>query len=404
MGMMQFPRGRELVLGIGAGIAAYKSCDLLRRLQDHGFLVTVVPTPTSSNFVGKATWEALSGRPVNTDLWNGQGHVSHVELADQADLVVIAPATADLIARIAQGRADDLLTTTVLATKAPIVIVPAMHPGMWLNPATQANILVLRERGIVVLEPEVGRLTGKDSGVGRFPETASIIAQIQEKFPMNDSLAQRKVLVTTGGTREMIDPVRFIGNQSSGRQGLAIAYEALRSGAEVTLIAADTVPFELEGARIITALSAESMFEALKEEMPRHDALIMTAAVADARPSHVSESKIKKNEFHAIDLTTNPDLLAAVAKTRRPEQVLVGFAAETSSDFEQRGQEKLSSKGVDILYVTDVSGGKTFGEEVTSGALLSHDGVIARYDRADKFSVARDLVSAIARKFEERNG
>lgn len=404
MGKMDFPRGRELVLGIGAGIAAYKSCELLRRLQDHGFLVTAVPTPTSLNFVGKATWEALSGRPVKTDLWSGEGHVSHVEIADRADIIVIAPATADLIARIASGRADDLLTTTVLATSAPIIVVPAMHPGMWLNPATVANVATLRERGFYVMEPDVGRLTGKDSGIGRFPETSAIISQIKIVIPTSDALKDRKILVTAGGTREPIDPIRFIGNRSSGRQGLAIAYEALRSGADVTVVAADTDDFELEGARVLKVSSANEMLDALKSEMPHHDVLVMAAAVADARVEKVSDTKIKKDSLQSISLERNPDLLATIAKTRRADQVLVGFAAETASDFEVIGQEKLHAKGVDFLYVTNVSGGAVFGEEVTSGALLTQERTIARYDRASKFTMAKDLVSVIAKSLEEKNG
>lgn len=404
MGKMDFPRGRELVLGIGAGIAAYKSCELLRRLQDHGFLVTAIPTPTSLNFVGKATWEALSGRPVKTDLWSGDGHVSHVEIADRADIIVIAPATADLIARIASGRADDLLTTTVLATGAPIIVVPAMHPGMWLNPATVANVATLRERGFYVMEPDVGRLTGKDSGIGRFPETSAIISQIKIVIPTSDALKDRKILVTAGGTREPIDPVRFIGNRSSGRQGLAIAYEALRSGADVTVVAADTDDFELEGARVLKVSSANEMLDALKSEMPHHDVLVMAAAVADARVEKVSDTKIKKDSLQSISLERNPDLLATIAKSRRADQVLVGFAAETASDFEAIGQEKLHAKGVDFLYVTNVSGGAVFGEDITSGALLTQERTIARYDRASKFTMAKDLVSVIAKSLEEKNG
>ncbi|NCZ73387.1 MAG: bifunctional phosphopantothenoylcysteine decarboxylase/phosphopantothenate--cysteine ligase CoaBC, partial [Actinobacteria bacterium] len=331
---MTFPRGREIVLGVAAGIAAYKSCDLLRRLQDRGFLVTVVPTPSSLNFVGRTTWEALSGRPVRTEVWEDAGSVSHVSLGDKADLLIIAPATADLIARVASGRADDLLTTTVLATSAPILFVPAMHPAMWLNAATQENVETLRRRGYIVMEPEVGRLTGRDSGVGRFPETTAIINKVLEISQKNALLVDKKILVTAGGTREALDPVRFLGNRSSGRQGLAIAYESLRQGAEVTLIAGDTVPFELEGARVITVESAEEMFAAMKDEMPSHDVLVMSAAVADARPVSASEEKIKKASLQSISLLANPDLLASISKTRRADQVLVGFAAETREDFE----------------------------------------------------------------------
>ena len=401
---MIFPRGRELVLGVGAGIAAYKSCELLRRLQDQGFLVTVVPTPTSLNFVGKATWEALSGRAVRTDLWSGEGVVSHVALGDSADLIVIAPATADLIARIAQGRADDLLTTTVLATKAPVLIVPAMHPQMWLNAATQANVAMLRQRGFHVMEPEIGRLTGQDSGIGRFPETTKILTKVSTISGVQGSLRGRKVLVTTGGTQEALDPVRYIGNRSSGRQGLAIAYEALREGAEVTVLAADTVPFSLEGARIIPTISADAMFAELKREMPLHDALFMTAAVADAKPREIQRSKIKKNNLDSINLVPNPDLLSSVSKTRTRDQILVGFAAETDERYEELGKQKRESKGVDFLYVTNVQGGAVFGENETSGTLMDKNGVMKRYDNVDKFVLARDLVKAVAEKIGEFHG
>ncbi|MFM8841192.1 MAG: bifunctional phosphopantothenoylcysteine decarboxylase/phosphopantothenate--cysteine ligase CoaBC, partial [Actinomycetota bacterium] len=233
---MEFPRGRELVLGVGAGIAAYKSCDLLRRLQDRGFLITVVPTPSSLHFVGKATWEALSHRPVIAELWSDVAKVPHIEIGKRADLVVIAPATADLMARIATGRADDLLTSVVLSTSAPVVLVPAMHPEMWQNPATMANVRLLRERGFFVMEPDTGRLTGEDVGVGRFPETSKIIDFIERSYGPRADLLGRRFLITGGGTREAIDPVRFIGNRSSGIQAREIAERAAMRGAEVTLV------------------------------------------------------------------------------------------------------------------------------------------------------------------------
>lgn len=402
--MIQFPRGREVVLGVGAGIAAYKSCDLLRRLQDHGFLVTVVPTPSSLNFVGRATWEALSGREVKTEVWEGTQAVSHVALAEKADLLVIAPATADLIAKLASGRADDLLTTTALATSAPIVVVPAMHPGMYLNPATQANLETLRSRGVTVIEPDFGRLTGKDSGIGRFPETARIIDTINGIVATGGKLLGKKVVVTAGGTVEAIDPVRYIGNRSSGRQGIAIAYEALKEGAEVCLIVAQTEEFELEGVTRFDVKTALEMQEKLAEEVADCDALVMTAAVADARPVNVSTEKIGKAELQQIELVENPDLLASVAKSKKPAQVFVGFAAETGEGIKERGLKKLHTKGVDLLYVTDVSGGKVFGEEITTGALLSKRGEAWDFQEADKFDVGRKIVAEIAREMEKVNG
>lgn len=390
-------------MGVGAGIAAYKACDLLRRLQDRGFLVNVIPTPASLNFVGQATWEALSGRPANTSVWDGAVGVSHVALAERADLVIIAPATADLIARIASGRADDLLTTTALATTAPILMVPAMHPGMWRNAATQTNVQILRDRGVLVMEPDIGRLTGPDSGVGRFPETARILNEVAEITNRTGELLGKRVLVTAGGTIEPLDPVRFIGNRSSGRAGLAVAYEALREGAEVIVVAGSTEEFDLPGARIRRAFSATEMLTALQEEIPEADALVMAAAVADARPAKRSQEKITKDQLTSIEMVQNPDLLATVAPLKRSDQVFVGFAAETGRDLVERGMKKLHQKGVDLLYVTDVAGGKVFGDEKTSGALLTKRGERFDFQEVDKFGVAREIVSQISQELSRSN-
>lgn len=402
--MIALPRGREVVLGVGAGIAAYKACDLLRRLQDNGFLVTVVPTPSSLNFVGRATWEALSGRPVKTEVWEGTQAVSHVELAERADLILIAPATADLIAKLASGRADDLLTTTALATTAKVIVVPAMHPGMYLNPATQANIDVLRTRGVTVLEPDSGRLTGKDSGIGRFPETKRIIEAVNSWSGNNGRLIGKQIVVTTGGTIEPLDPVRYIGNRSSGRQGVAIAYEALKEGASVTLIAAHTEEFELEGVRLINVKTAREMQASLEQELVNADALVMAAAVADARPSQAFDEKINKDSLSELTLVKNPDLLAEAAKKKRASQVFVGFAAETGELQKERGLKKLHAKGVDLLFVTDVSGGKVFGEEKTTGSLLSKRGENWDFELADKFLVGRKIIEELAREMEGAHG
>lgn len=402
--MISFPRGREVVLGVGAGIAAYKSCDLLRRLQDSGFLVTVVPTPSSLNFVGRATWEALSGREVKTEVWEGTQSVSHVSLAEKADLIIIAPATADLIARIATGRADDLLTTTVLATNAQIIVVPAMHPGMYLNPATSTNIQTLKTRGMIVMDPDYGRLTGADSGVGRFPETSRIIETVLACSGAKSSLLGKKVVITAGGTVEPIDPVRFIGNRSSGRQGVAIAHEAIRQGANVTLICAQTEEFHLEGVRRIDVRTVLEMQGALRTELSDADALVMAAAVSDARPSSHSQEKISKESLVNIELTRNPDLLAEASLTKRPSQIFVGFAAETGEDVKARGLRKLHSKGVDLLYVTDVSQGRVFGEASTTGSLLSRRGESWDFESVDKFVVGRRIVEEIAREMEGSRG
>lgn len=402
--MISFPRGREVVLGVSAGIAAYKSCELLRRLQDHGFLVSVVPTSASLNFVGKATWEALSGRPVSTSVWENAADVSHVSLADKADLLLIAPATADVISRIAQGRADDLLTTTVLATAAPVLVVPAMHPNMWLNAATQENVAVLRARGITVIEPDIGRLTGKDSGIGRFPETATIISMVQEITKTYATLENKRILVTAGGTREAIDPVRYIGNRSSGRQGLAIAYEALRAGAEVTVIAGATDPFELEGARVISIETADQMRTAVLSEFPQHDALVMSAAVADAKPAIFSDEKIKKENLAAINLVKNADVLAEAAEGKRSNQVIVGFAAETHHDSLKLGEEKMLRKGADFLYVNNVGSGAIFGEQKTTGTLIGLDIAAESFSSVDKHDVAKSIVRHVASRLEQVHG
>lgn len=395
--MITFPSGREVVLGVGAGIAAYKSCDLLRRLQDHNFSVTVIPTSNSLNFVGRTTWEALSGRPAPSDLWESKSGVAHVDYAKQADLMVIAPATADLISRIATGRADDLLTTTLLAAKCPILVVPAMHPEMYLNLATQNNISILRERGITVMEPAVGKLTSGDEGIGRFPETESIINQVEKIVVRQQKLQSTRILVTAGGTQEALDPVRFIGNRSSGRQGLEIAYQAKREGAEVTLIAGATEEFELSGVKTIRVETTLEMQRALKDEIESADALIMAAAVADARPEK-SEEKIAKENLGDIKLIMNPDLLAELSRKKRADQIFVGFAAETNADLKERGLRKLHQKGVDLLYVTDVSGGKVFGESTSSGILLSKRGEAWSFPNNPKSEIAREIVEQVAKE------
>jgi phosphopantothenoylcysteine decarboxylase / phosphopantothenate---cysteine ligase len=360
--------GREVVLGVGGGIAAYKSCELLRRLQDRGYVITVVPTPSSLNFVGAATWEALSGRPVNTQVWESVHTVPHIALADRASFFLIAPATADLIARIAQGRADDLLTNLILASDAPKMIVPAMHPSMWLDPATVANVKTLRDRGYIVMDPEVGRLTGADIGPGRFPEVQSIISNFDELTGHVQDLKGKKVLVTAGGTREAIDPVRFIGNKSSGKQGIAIARAAQMRGAEVHLIAANFDTSQLSGISVTHVENTEDMQAALNEHFDSCDILLMSAAVSDARPKTTAFEKIKKTLLGSIELEENPDLLAGVA-ARKKNQIIVGFAAETK-DHLQEARRKLEAKGLDLIYVNDVTGGAIFGQDKTMGTIL----------------------------------
>ena len=327
-------QGREVILGVGGGIAAYKSCELLRRLQDRGYVITVVPTPASLNFVGTATWEALSSRPVKTQVWESVHTVPHIALAERADFFLIAPATADLIARLAMGRADDLLTNLVLASDVPKMLVPAMHPSMWLDPATISNVNTLRQRGFIVMDPEVGRLTGSDVGPGRFPETAAIISRFDEVTGQVQDLKGLKVLVTAGGTREPIDPVRFIGNRSSGKQGIAIANAAKNRGAEVQLIAANCDVSSLTGIHVTEVETALEMQHALNNSFDTCNILIMSAAVADARPTQVSDQKIKKTTLNAIELQQNPDLLAELAP-RKGNRVMVGFAAETKEHLQE---------------------------------------------------------------------
>ncbi len=387
---------RELVLGVGAGIAAYKSCDLLRRLQDRGYMVTVVPTPSSLNFVGAATWAALSGRPVFTQVWENVHEVSHISIAQQADFFLIAPATADLIARIAGGRADDLLTSLVLAAQTPILIVPAMHPSMWMAPSTVANVALLRERGFTVMEPDFGRLTGSDTGQGRFPETAAIIEVFDALTGYRQDLLGKRVLVTGGGTREAIDPVRFIGNRSSGKQALAIAKAALLRGAQVHLIAANTDTSHLSGVEVTQVESAKEMGEALSLQFPTCDILVMAAAVADARPLHSYSEKIKKDRLELIELEPTPDLLASLSAIKT-NQIMIGFAAETS-ELVASASAKLTAKGLDVIYVNDVSGGAIFGKDTTQGMIITRTGAHIALKEVSKDALANLLLDHAIRQ------
>jgi len=388
---------QKIVLGVGGGIAAYKACDLLRRFQDSGFDVTVIPTPAALNFVGTATWEALSGKKVSTQVWENADYVGHVKLGSEARYLVIAPATADLIARIAMGRADDLLTNTVLASTAKKLIVPAMHPKMWLNPATVANVNTLRDRGFIVMEPSVGRLTGSDTGIGRFPETAEILNIFFREIANNRDLEGRRILVTLGGTREDIDDVRFIGNRSSGKQGLAIVENAKARGAIVTVINANTS--EISGVENIQVRSAFELQQALASHFENCDALIMAVAVADARPARSAKGKIKKDNLCSIELEENPDLLTEISRKRK-NQILVGFVAE-SENLQGEAKRKLSAKGVDILYANDIREGAIFGSDMTSGYLVWHeDGNIQEREvtEATKIDIASQLLDLVQSK------
>ncbi len=381
---------REIVLGVGGGIAAYKSCDLLRRLLDLGHHVTVVPTPSSLNFVGKATWEALSGRSVTTEVFESVEEVRHISLAKNSEFIVIAPATADLIARLAAGRADDLLTNVVLASTSEILLVPAMHPQMWNNPATLANVETLRSRGVHVMEPDVGALTSGDVGKGRLPDTQQIIAQIQSLLSTSHDYAGKNILVTAGGTREPIDPIRFIGNRSSGKQGYAIARAAFRRGARVSLISANSQLPDIDGVDMVHVETAQEMMSAIELRFNDCDALFMSAAVADARPSDASSEKIKKGDYQSIELTENADILKSLTSKKR-NQVIVAFAAETSHDRES-ALSKLESKGADILYLNDVSAGDIFDSETTYGEIFKKDGTSIKVAKTTKDTLARELL------------
>jgi len=393
--------GRELILGVAGGISAYKSADLLRRLQDIGFGVSVIPTRASLNFVGSATWEALSGRSVDENLWNNVHEVPHIKKAREANLIVVAPATADLIAKVANGIADDLLTNVISAATCPIVLVPAMHPEMWLSAANQMNISTLKKRGVLVIEPDEGRMTGEDFGVGRYPEVSRIISEISAFANVTSDLLGKKVLVTAGGTREAIDPVRFIANHSTGKQGYAIAKAARNRGAEVVLIAANSNLEELKGIKTLHVSSAQEMQDQLAVQFPTCEILLMAAAVADAKPSAPSLEKIKKADYQSITLEANPDLLANLSKIKKPKQVLVAFAAETSKIDKATidiAISKMTNKGADMIYLNDVSDGAIFGSSETSGLLIDNNGETVEVINKSKDTLADLLLDRALNK------
>ena len=383
---------REVILGVGGGIAAYKACDLLRRMQDLGLAVTVVPTPSSLNFVGAATWEALSGRAVTTGVFESVDQVRHVSLARNAEAIVIAPATADLIARIAAGRADDLLTNVVLASTAPILIVPAMHPAMWFNEATQENVGKLRAHGYFVMEPAEGALTSGDVGKGRFPETSEILNQITENLLRPQDLIGKRVLISAGGTREAIDPVRFIGNRSTGKQGIAIAEAALSRGADVTLVIANSEFPSTPGIKRIDVESVSELSSALSDHFKNSDFLFMSAAVSDARPVQIANEKIKKSDFTSIQLVENEDVLATLS-AKKSHQVIIAFAAETDSGSIESAREKMERKGADVIYLNNVSGGAIFGASNTTGSIIDESGVIETFADISKEKLAHALIN-----------
>ena len=371
------------MLGVSAGIAAYKAAELLRELTESGHDVRVVPTEGALRFVGAATWAALSGHPVRTDVWADADEVPHVRIGREADLVVVAPATADLLARAAHGLADDLLTNVLLTARCPVLLAPAMHTEMWDSPATRANVQTLRSRGSVVLDPAVGRLTGADTGRGRLPEPADLadLARLLLADPASlpRDLAGRRVLVTAGGTREALDPVRFLGNRSSGRQGYALALVAAARGADVTVVAANVGLPDPAGARIVRVSSSAELRDATVAAAADADAVVMAAAVADFRPVSAAPSKIKKDEGEPepVKLVRTPDVLAELVAARRPGQVVVGFAAETGDDARdwlEHGRRKLARKRADLLVVNPVGEGRAFEVPHNSAVVLAADG------------------------------
>ncbi|MCU1693796.1 MAG: phosphopantothenoylcysteine decarboxylase [Frankiales bacterium] len=394
----------RVVLGVAGGIAAYKACELLRQLTETGHDVKVVPTASALEFVGAPTWAALSGQPASASTWDDVHAVPHVKIGQGADLVVVAPATADLLAKAAHGLADDLLTNTLLTARCPVVIAPAMHTEMWEHPATQANVATLRSRGVLVLEPAVGRLTGKDTGKGRLPdpvEIAAVCRAVLRRGAPTSDLAGRTVVVSAGGTREHLDPVRFLGNRSSGKQGYALARTAVARGARVVLVTTAALP-DPAGADVVRVTSALELRDAVLQAAADADAVVMAAAVADYRPVERLGTKRKKTDTLTVELVQNPDVLAELGQARRPGQVLVGFAAETGDadgTVLEHGRSKLARKGCDLLVVNEVgeAGHPTgFEGDDNAGVVLGADGSETPVSLGSKEALADtvwDLVS-----------
>ena len=432
----------RVILGVGAGIAAYKACELLRLLKEAGHRVRVIPTRDALRFVGEPTWAALSGEPVTTDVWTDVADVPHVRLGQAADLVLVVPATADLLARAAAGMSGDLLTATLLTARCPVMFAPAMHTEMWEHLATQDNVATLRRRGATVVEPAVGRLTGADSGRGRLPEPSELLALAEKILSARTDPADspsatlqrpgmtrpapvpvvsphaegrggragrlgldgRRVLISAGGTREELDPVRFLGNWSTGRQGYAFARAAAARGADVTLVAANVELPDPEGVNIVRVVSAREMHTAMLGEAPAADVIVMTAAVADFRPVARAEQKIKKDGRlpEPIVLTGNPDILADLSARRAEHgpaaQVVVGFAAETDPDLDT-ARAKLARKGCDLLVVNQVGNGRGFGAGDNEAVVLAADGTVTPIPRRSKDALADFVWDLVAARF-----
>ncbi|MCX2749733.1 bifunctional phosphopantothenoylcysteine decarboxylase/phosphopantothenate--cysteine ligase CoaBC [Arthrobacter sp. MI7-26] len=404
----------RIVLGVGGGIAAYKVASLLRLFTEAGHNVTVIPTEAASRFVGVATWEALSGNPVSNSVFDDVEKVNHVRLGHEADLMVVAPATADLLAKAATGQAGDLLTNTLLMAHGPVLFAPAMHTEMWQNQATQANVETLRSRGITVLEPAVGRLTGADSGPGRLPEPESIFAAALALVDVSahstqlvgtKPLSGRTITISAGGTREALDPVRFLGNRSSGKQGVALAAAALDAGANVRFLAAHMEVQPPAGVELVQVESALELRDAALEAAVGSDVVIMAAAVADFRPAEVSDTKIKKGEGEdapIVRLVRNPDILHELVQRRdagSTTQLIVGFAAETGDEdgnVLEHATAKLKRKGCDLLVVNQVGVGRVFGQDQNSVIILSGHGAAPQSAAGSKSDVAAAVIDRIS--------
>ncbi len=403
----------RVVLGVTGGIAAYKACEVLRRVREAGHDVTVVPTANALRFVGEVTWSALSGQPIATDVFTDAHAIPHVALGRTADLVLVAPATADLLARAAAGRADDLLTNVLLTATCPVLVCPAMHTEMWQHPATVANVATLRSRGVIVLDPATGRLAGADEGQGRLPDPAEIVATAlvlladpaAAEAAARRDLAGVRVAVSAGGTREALDPVRFVGNASSGRQGIAIARAAALRGAEVTLVAAavDAEP-AVPRVRVERVGSTADLATAMQRVAGDHDVLVMSAAPADFTPAAASPTKLKKQSATSgltVELVQTQDVLASLVGHRSPGQTIVGFAAETIADPGEllaAGRAKLARKGCDLLVVNDVSDGKVFGADETAVHILDDQGLVTAVTATKDLVAHRILDAVVARR------
>ena len=394
----------NVVVGVTGGIAAYKSAALVRLFSEAGHSVQVVATVNATRFIGTTTLEALSHNKVqivDPDLFTDVESVKHVALAKSAHLIVVAPATASFLAKVTAGIADDLLTTTVLTASCPVILAPAMHTEMWENPATQQNISTLRDRGVHIVDPGVGRLTGEDTGVGRLAEPESILATASALLG-EKKLEGVRVLVTTGGTRERIDPARFVGNFSSGKQGLAFARAALEMGASVKVIAANVDKSLLQGMDHLNVVSASDLEKSVNDAMGSFDLLVMAAAVADFSPSKVSDVKIKRvvaGEKIDISLTANPDIVAGLAERSRSTgsgAVILAFAAESGDDLEGLAKKKLQSKKCDFVVANSISSGEVFGSDQNSVLLVS-DGESARFS-GSKLEVARAVLDIVSSK------